>query len=313
MVHCDSLNVNWRDGALPEAEVTQHDAIAQELSSLSNEDLSKLFKAGSTLPEDTHPYPTPYVRQLREHFLGKISQEFDDDITDGQPSEVVTLRAVAEFTTIPVPKVQRVIRLKYEYLIVMDYIPGQQLSTVWPTMSPAEKNDVAETLRDYVRQLRSIDIPRRQVPGPLSTDHIPRTCESDPVFGEFVKRGPFASSSELADFFNRRHDSYIRCMDPGSKAPRLDMPYPLVLTHQDINPRNVIVGDDGRLWLIDWAWSGFYPEWWESLAMKVQARNEEFVTKRKDPSWAAIIPIVCGKYEDVEEWFSTAGRMLAYA
>lgn len=32
----------------------------------------------------------------------------------------------------------------------------------------------------------------------------------------------------------------------------------LVLCHQDLNMRNIIVGDDGRLWQVDWTWAGFY-------------------------------------------------------
>ena len=42
---------------------------------------------------------------------------------------------------------------------------------------------------------------------------------------------------------------------------------PLVLTHLDIHPDNVIVGDDGRVWLIDWELAGFYPQWFEYVGM----------------------------------------------
>ncbi|KZT73660.1 hypothetical protein DAEQUDRAFT_721733 [Daedalea quercina L-15889] len=55
---------------------------------------------------------------------------------------------------------------------------------------------------------------------------------------------------------------------------------PLVPCHQDLNMRNIIVGDDGRLWLVGWAWSRFYPPWFEYLAMKEQAENEERVMGR---------------------------------
>ena len=41
----------------------------------------------------------------------------------------------------------------------------------------------------------------------------------------------------------------------------------LVFTHLDLNPRNVMLGDDGRLWMIDFGLSGFYPEWFEYVAM----------------------------------------------
>lgn len=42
---------------------------------------------------------------------------------------------------------------------------------------------------------------------------------------------------------------------------------PLVLTHSDMNMHNILVGDDGKIWLIDWAWSGFFPNWFEYASM----------------------------------------------
>ncbi|KAH9971786.1 hypothetical protein BJV77DRAFT_958133, partial [Russula vinacea] len=32
---------------------------------------------------------------------------------------------------------------------------------------------------------------------------------------------------------------------------------PLVFTHGDLSMRNIIFGTDGRIWLVDWALSGF--------------------------------------------------------
>ena len=58
---------------------------------------------------------------------------------------------------------------------------------------------------------------------------------------------------------------------------RFDDSAPLVFTHQDLNPRNIIVGEDGRLWLIDWAWAGYYPPWFEYVTMRRQAENERTI------------------------------------
>ena len=62
--------------------------------------------------------------------------------------------------------------------------------------------------------------------------------------------------------------------DHPSRKQRFDNLEALVLTHQDIKPRNIIVGEDGRLWMIDWAWPGYYPPWFEYVAMKRQLENE---------------------------------------
>lgn len=42
---------------------------------------------------------------------------------------------------------------------------------------------------------------------------------------------------------------------------------PLVLTHLDIHPDNVILDNDNRVWLIDWELAGFYPQWFEYVGM----------------------------------------------
>jgi thiamine kinase-like enzyme len=104
-----------------------------------------------------------------------------------------------------------------------------------------------------------------------------------------------------------------------SKGNKISIPdynedYPLVLTHQDLVPRNIIVGDDPdrTLWVVDWGWAGFYPEWWESLAMSAQAVNEEILWKRKDPTWDNIIPDVCGGYKDMESYLQKIGRSLSW-
>jgi thiamine kinase-like enzyme len=193
----------------------------------------------------------------------------------------------------------------------MDYIPGRQLSVVWPNMSQEQKDTVARTLKEYIRQLRQVDIPQRLRPGPVGYDGASRQCES-PVFGQVKeRRGPFASYGELETFFNSRKAAVLR-QEKWShlSIPEFDTSYPLVLTHQDLNPRNIIVGDDGKLWIVDWGWAGFYPEWWESIAMECQARNEELVWKREDPSWDAIIPVVCGSYPEMEAYLAQIGPAL---
>lgn len=50
----------------------------------------------------------------------------------------------------------------------------------------------------------------------------------------------------------------------------------LVSVHGDLNPRNIVAGEDGRLWLqvVDWGWSGFYPPWFELVAMTNQVEDE---------------------------------------
>lgn len=42
----------------------------------------------------------------------------------------------------------------------------------------------------------------------------------------------------------------------------------LVFTHQDLAPRNMMIGTDGNLWLLDWERAGFYPRYFEPVSMQ---------------------------------------------
>ncbi|OJD16606.1 hypothetical protein AJ78_03246 [Emergomyces pasteurianus Ep9510] len=43
---------------------------------------------------------------------------------------------------------------------------------------------------------------------------------------------------------------------------------PLVFTHQDLAPRNMIVDERCQLWLLDWDYSGWYPVYFEYASMQ---------------------------------------------
>ena len=42
---------------------------------------------------------------------------------------------------------------------------------------------------------------------------------------------------------------------------------PLVLTHLELLPSNIILGDDSRVYVTDWRDTGFYPQWFQRAAM----------------------------------------------
>ncbi|TFK94582.1 hypothetical protein K466DRAFT_593419 [Polyporus arcularius HHB13444] len=208
-----------------------------DIDHLSDAELLELCKNGIKV------HPEAGVVRLTSGTVAKPSQDMDEDTPD--PSEANALDLVFSKTTIPVLRVRRVVKYKWAFLIVMDYIEGPTLAHVWPTLSTWRKCLVAFTLRRYVRQLRRLQAP----PG------------SD--------RGPFASYAELSAFFNDRHrralDEYWRNVpqDDPARKDLFDDSEPLVLTHQDLNLRNIVVGEGGRLWLIDFAWAGYYPPWFE--------------------------------------------------
>jgi thiamine kinase-like enzyme len=51
------------------------------------------------------------------------------------------------------------------------------------------------------------------------------------------------------------------------------------------------VGRDGRLWLVDWEWSGFYPPFCELISVQSAAIND-----RGPKSWWDYIPLITGPW-----------------
>lgn len=70
-----------------------------------------------------------------------------------------------------------------------------------------------------------------------------------------------------------------------------DSSMPLVLCHLDLFPSNIILGDDGQVWFIDWEMAGFYPQWFEYAAM----REGWEILDRRWQKW--IVWFMAGFYE----------------
>lgn len=246
------------------------------------------------------------VFQLSSDTIAKLSYDRTDQ-DDANCSEVDISRLVVENTSIPVPRMRRVIKWDGQSVIIMDFIKGSTLAKVWPTYSLWMKIRVAFTLRRYVGQLRRLEAPLETPPGPLSK-HAPKICDLPSIFGYIRStRGPFSSYKELTDFFNRRYQlSGWENMSPEDQKATFDDSSPLVITHSDLNPRHIIAGEDGRLWVVDWAWAGYYPPWFEYAAMTNQVETER-LEGWYDRSWELIVPFVCGPYFKQRQWLGRAG------
>ncbi|EMD35004.1 hypothetical protein CERSUDRAFT_96918 [Gelatoporia subvermispora B] len=219
--------------------------------------------------------------------------------------EARTMELVRSKTAIPVPRVLRYFEQGPQHYLVMEYIPGISLDVCWNSLSIWRKLWITWKLRSYVRQLRSVrtDQIDREVPGPVTDDpsrpfkcHCPNTGE-----GEV---GPFHSKSDLARWANGR----VRLIEQvwGGKCTfdPFDDSEHLVLTHGDIAWRNIILGDDGKLWLIDWGSSGVYPPWFEYTAMG---------WKNELRFWTYIRRFVTGAYPKQERFRRGIGWALGIA
>ncbi|EIW85695.1 hypothetical protein CONPUDRAFT_48136, partial [Coniophora puteana RWD-64-598 SS2] len=237
-----------------------------DISSFADEELFSLFdKSERRLSESTYFICTS-VRQIASDAVMKSGI---------QDSEPLTMDLVRASSHIPVPAVLRVLRAGSRQAVVMEYITGETVENCWGKLGLWQRLRVVWSIRSYIQQLRRILVSNTHqgthFPGPIGDE--PRLCYASflvtlSMANLFLKGGgPFHSYDELTQWFNHKVEATRRFS--GALPPELsfDSSFPLVLTHFDISPRNVIVDDNSRVWLIDWEHAGFYPQWFEYSAL----------------------------------------------
>ena len=147
----------------------------------------------------------------------------------------------------------------------MDYIPNSEtLEKAWPQLSASDRLWAADTLRDYVDQLRAVPPPPgwSRAPGPFGENaSIPRPCPPMWIFrnpgkGRDKADRPFQSYADMTKWFDTRRARlllYFYRMEgkiPPSDSGMLDMfdnREPLVMSHGDLNMCNILLqkSDDG--------------------------------------------------------------------
>lgn len=103
----------------------------------------------------------------------------------GMGHEAAAMDLVRRSTSIPVPQVHRIIPYTRSgrALLVMQFIEGDTLDKCWHRLSIWRRIWVVWTLRQYVRQMRTISNPQPGVPGLIGSE--PSLCAGN-MFGEEV-------------------------------------------------------------------------------------------------------------------------------
>ncbi len=188
------------------------------------------------------------------------------------------------------------------YSLVTDFIQGKPLNQCWESLGIYMQFRIACTLRTYVLKMRRLT---QATPGSPNGGHVHGF-----VFSNGLYSGPFASAATFQRYIHRvtyhgwlaEWNSYAEALKDGRPTgPRPEQPTfidsdnALVFTHADISPSNLILSDEGILWLIDWATCGFYPEWIESLAMYRYA-GERSPKRWNYLTWFAVGPLPKNSY-----------------
>ncbi|CAG8124898.1 unnamed protein product [Penicillium salamii] len=215
--------------------------------------------------------PSPEGTLLSQTLHRKIIRISEDRVVkfgfNLNPSEAANLQFVAENTTIPVPKPYDVGWEDGKVTsIEMDYIPGNPLDKVWPSMDSTQRLSIANQLQGYISQLRK-----------LKGDFIGSADRGKITYGSlFATRcGPFDSEKAFNEW--RLSDIKRDLKDPMKPCVMFALPddHEILFTHGDISARNINVDENGNITgILDWETSGWYPEYWEYV---------ESVHQRSDP------------------------------
>jgi hypothetical protein len=201
------------------------------------------------------------------------------------------MELVRTHTSIPVPKCDRsVIPSTGRVYLIQQYIPGRVLHDAWPSFGWWNRFCVALTLRYYIHQLRRLSRRLEPLPGPgpPSINGEAQMCTGRLFTSD--GSGPFSSYHEMARWYQNRLLAMQRFRKEYFDTAPFDSNAPLVFTHMDLHLRNMILGDDGQLWIIDWADAGWYPSWFESASMSLFSVTQPEVP----PSWSEWISFIAG-------------------
>ncbi|KAK0183878.1 hypothetical protein F5146DRAFT_1146474 [Armillaria mellea] len=204
-----------------------------------------------------------------------------DGTPAGWPLEALAQDLIHNRTNIPMPPIRWVLYLdESACILVMDYIPGITLGEAWPTMRIWHKLRTALTLQSYGEK--------------------PGRCYASRIFGPMhPSKGPFATSEEFIELFNNGMDKAVHAHLCVHKGPLKD-DGTLIYSHVDLAPRNLILGEDRQLWLIDFTTAGFYPRWFEYVNMMMDARLER--GKAYDAMWWASILFIADPFLGIYDW-----------
>ncbi|KAJ6790085.1 hypothetical protein PWT90_02089 [Aphanocladium album] len=167
------------------------------------------------------------------------------------------MQYVAAHTSVPIPKLYKIhTEESGRIYIEMEFVRGQTLSAVLDELSKDQTARIFAQLRQHVSALRALPPP---APGIVSS-----------AFGNPAYDGRIG-----ARFFGPM------CVNEFQALARCDLVledvhflgqevlqvhtahYETKFTHADLGARNIIVRGDNIAAIVDWAYSGWYPEYWE--------------------------------------------------
>ncbi|KAL9623972.1 MAG: hypothetical protein Q9160_001725 [Pyrenula sp. 1 TL-2023] len=184
----------------------------------------------------------------------------DCDWAPKHRAECRTLQLVEQYIQVPAPRALDAVQNSHSSFLLMTGLPGQRIGSRLHTMTDRQIYAAVEDLIRYIAELRKI---------PKEHNSYPLICNA---LGTGILDWRIADSQrEELTFqdeasFHRYLTSDLPLDEDAWKtiSKSHGVKHDIVFTHADLNPRNILVDESGRICgIVDWECAGWYPEYWE--------------------------------------------------
>ncbi|KAH7184807.1 kinase-like domain-containing protein [Fusarium flagelliforme] len=175
------------------------------------------------------------------------------------PPEVEAMQFVARHTRIPIPRIHAIHTEKKTgcIFIEMAYVEGECLDSAWDHLSTGERDAIFADIKTHLSCLRELQPPAQNTVS---------SALSNPSYDCRIGARFFGPMNHTE--FHSLARGHLRMEDVaqflGQEVAKVHTSrYQTQFTHADLNPRNIIVRHGRVAAILDWAYSGWYPEYWE--------------------------------------------------
>lgn len=177
---------------------------------------------------------------------------------------------VHEYANLPMLRLPRTVKADERLLAAdgsLDRVAhGSLLEDVWSELGIEAKHDIARQLRRLVDQMRKTPQPSHHGEGRLVGSAFSSTyslmLDKRQNGTEWVIRSA-PTQREFIAFLIKTVDSSVPEHVAASIAAQFRLSGPLVLSHSELSPQNIIVNEGKIVAIIGWDCAGWYPEWWD--------------------------------------------------
>lgn len=216
------------------------------------------------------------VVRVGDHFVAKYGPQTRLRIQEG-----LNMIFVSQNLTTPIPAVYALYEENGKGYLLMQYVAGQTLEHLWPSLQPDERRVILSKLRGILDDMRSLPPPSPPFYGSVDYGPLPYFLFWTPEPQKEVN-GPFLNERDFCLGLveklrqiraeNNQHMSRVEWLR--KHLPASLTGHPPTFTHGDIQKKNIMIErisrpdvldiEDGfNLVILDWEDAGWYPNYFE--------------------------------------------------